>query len=144
MRADAKTEDEIKAVVRDWFEAYSACNAAGVMSLMAPDQDITFIGTGAAEKRCGPEECRAGLEQDFARAESVDLDLSWLSVGTAGDAAWAAGDWSCHATAGGETRHLEGRFSVVAEKRRGRWYVVHCHLSLPAAERAWAKAAAAG
>ena len=65
MKADAKTEAEIMAVLNQLIEAYKKQDLDGALALYAPDPDVVTIGTGVDEKRVGLAERRTQLERDW-------------------------------------------------------------------------------
>lgn len=48
--------------------------------------DVVLYGTGADEKRVGPDQVRAQVARDWAQSDSVALSLGWISVSAAGQA----------------------------------------------------------
>lgn len=50
MRADAKTEAEVIAVINQVKEAFNKRDLNSIPALFAPDPDAVFYGTGADEK----------------------------------------------------------------------------------------------
>ena len=50
MKADAKTEAEVMAVVNQVQEAFNKRDLNSIPVLFAPDPDLVFYGTGADEK----------------------------------------------------------------------------------------------
>lgn len=133
MKADAQTEAAVKAVLDSFAENYAKRDLEGVMALFAPDSDVVMYGTGADEKRVGPAEIRAQVERDWSQSEATSITYGWLSVSSAGSAAWVATDISYKAKVGGEELTLEGRLTNVLENRGGKWLMVQGHFSLPAA-----------
>ena len=133
MKADAQTEAAVKAVLDSFAENYAKRDLEGVMALFAPDSDVVMYGTGADEKRVGPAEIRAQVERDWSQSEATSITYGWVSVSSAGSAAWLAPDISFKAKVGGEELTLEGRLTNVLENRGGKWLMVQGHFSLPAA-----------
>ena len=131
MKADAKTEAEIRAVIDAWIKAYCHRDLEGAMALIAPDEEAVFYGSQADEKNIGHEELRAGIERDFAQSEGIHIQMPWLSISAAGHVAWAAGDCICDVVADGHELHLAGRYTTVLEKRGEKWLIIHSHLSIP-------------
>ncbi|MBN1762244.1 MAG: nuclear transport factor 2 family protein [Methanomicrobia archaeon] len=137
MKADKKTEAEIRAVLERMAEAYENKDVDAVMSCYAPDPDVVSIGTGKDEKYIGPEQLRRAYERDFTQSESVAMTFDWLSVSTAaaGNVAWLASDITIHVQVSGKHLTLSGRLTGVVENRGGNWLLVQGHFSLPAAEQ---------
>ena len=133
MKADAKTEAEVKAVLTRLTESYEKQDLEGLMACFAPDPDIVMYGTGADEKRIGPAGIRIQAQRDWKQAESISMAFDWMSISAAGPVAWAATDGAFKIRAGGQEFAMPARGSFVLEKRDGGWLIVHGHFSAPAA-----------
>ncbi len=133
MKANAKTEAEVMAVMNRYNEAYARQDVDSVLALFAPDPDVVTIGTGQDEKRVGLAEIRAQLERDFAQSEAVSIEFGWHSVSGAGSVAWVAADCVAQAKMpDGQEMSLQIRTTFVLEQRAGKWLIVQWHGSLPA------------
>ena len=135
MKADAKIEAEVMAVMKQYNEAYAKRDMDAVLALFAPDPDVVIIGTGEDEKRVGLAELRTQLERDFAQSEAASIEFSWHSVSQAGSVAWVAADCVVRAEVSGQEISLLARVTFVLEQREGRWLIVQSHASLPAGEQ---------
>jgi len=136
MKANAKTEAEVMAVMNRYKEAYSRRDVDGVLALFAPDPDMVIIGTGQDEKRIGPAELRAQLERDFAQSEAVSIEFGWHSVSQADLVAWVAADCVAQVKmTDGQEMSLQARATLVLEQRADKWFIVQWHGSLPTAEQ---------
>lgn len=131
MNADARTEGEIIAGLRDFFDAFEKRDMERVLSCFAPDPDVVMIGTGADEKRVGLQEIRTQIARDWGQSESASLELGWTSVSASGSVAWVASDLTFHARVKGKPIMMPGRLTAVLEKRGERWLLTHSHLSVP-------------
>ena len=58
------------------------------MECLAPDADVVLYGTGADEKRIGPEQIQSQDERDWAQTESIAMSFPWSSISGAGTVAW--------------------------------------------------------
>ncbi|MEJ2710980.1 MAG: nuclear transport factor 2 family protein, partial [Anaerolineales bacterium] len=67
MKADAKTEAAVLAVLDKFKQTYKNRDIEGLMDVMAPDNDLFMYGTGADEKRIGPQQVRFQAERDWAQ-----------------------------------------------------------------------------
>jgi hypothetical protein len=103
------------------------------MACFAPDADVVMYGTGADEKRVGPDQIRLQAERDWSQSDEVSLGLDWVSVSAAGPVAWAAVDATFSVRAGGESMSFPARLTTVLENRSGDWLLVQAHFSFPAA-----------
>jgi ketosteroid isomerase-like protein len=133
MKADAQTVAEIDAAIGKLAGAYRERNLQDFMACFVPDEDTVVIGTGSDEKRVGPEQIRAQVERDWSQTESIEMAFEWKSISAAGPLAWVALEGAFRIRAGGQAMALPVRTSLVLEKRRGQWLVVHAHFSAPAA-----------
>jgi len=131
MKADAKTEAEVMAVLDRMRECYAKRDLGGLVALFATDPDVVAIGSGADEKRIGPAQVKVQLERDFAQSESLLMRFEWLSISAAGSVAWVAADCVFNARVSGEDMKLSGRLTAVLEKRGGQWLIMQEHLSMP-------------
>ena len=133
MRADSKTEAAVMKVVNRYAEAFAKRDLDATLAFLAPDPDVTFIGTGGDEKRIGLAEIRSLLERDFARFDDASVEISSPAVSAAGSAAWVVADLTLRAKTRGREIYLQARFTVVLERRGDEWFIVQGHASLPAA-----------
>ncbi len=133
MKADAKTEKAVMAVLNKMAEGYARRDLEGVLSLFAPDPDVVMYGTGADEKRVGLAEIKAQVERDWSQSEASALMYGWTSVSAAGGVAWVAADATFRVQVGGQELSFPGRMTAVLEQRGDRWLFVQGHFSFPAA-----------
>ena len=92
MKADAKTEAEVMAVLNQLIRAYKEEDVDGSLALYATDPDMVTIGTGVDEKRMGLAERRTQLERDFAQVKDISVHIDWYLVSAAGSVAWVVSD----------------------------------------------------
>ena len=135
MKADARTTREIEAAIEKFASAYKARQLQDLIGCFATDADVVLYGTGADEKRVGPEQVRVQVERDWAQTESIEMSFTWMLISAAGSVAWAALDGAFNILAGGQQMALPARVSLVLEKRGGKWLIVHAHFSTPAASQ---------
>jgi ketosteroid isomerase-like protein len=135
MRADAKTEAEVRAVLSKMTESYEKRDMEGLMACFAPDADTVMYGTGADEKRVGPAEIRYQAERDWDQTEAISMAFNGTSISAAGRVAWAAIDGAFKIRAGGQAFSMPARTTVVLEKRGDQWLIVQGHMSAPAASQ---------
>ena len=133
MRADAKTEAEVIAVINQVKEAFNKRDLNSIPILFAPDPDVVFYGTGADEKGIGQAGINADWERAFAQSEASSIELGWISVSAAGSVAWVASDCIIRAKVSGQEISFPIRFTTVLEQRNGKWLIVQSHASVPAA-----------
>jgi uncharacterized protein (TIGR02246 family) len=135
MKADARTEAEVMSVLDKMREGYAKRDLSGLLALFATDADLVAIGSGADEKRVGPDQLKVQLERDFAQSESFSMDFDRVSISAAGSVAWLAADCVLNAKVSGQEMRLDGRLTAVLEKRGDRWLIMQEHLSMPSGEQ---------
>ena len=135
MRADAQTEAELAAVFDAWRDATAREDGQAVLAIFAPDADVVVFGTGTDETYVGYDAVRAGVERDFAQSEDFRVEFGWSSYSAAGNVAWVAREFHARADVDGREVGVDGRLTVVLEKRNGRWLIVQSHASVPAADQ---------
>lgn len=133
MKADAKTEAAVKAVLNKVADGYANRDLALLLSAFAPDPDVVMYGTGADERRIGLAEIQAQAERDWSQTESAAVHYEWTSISAAGSVAWVATDASFNLKADGQEMTLPVRITFVLEKRGEQWLIVQGHFSFPAA-----------
>jgi ketosteroid isomerase-like protein len=99
--------------------------------LIAPDPDVTFIGTGVDEERIGISEIKEQIQRDWAQSESASIDWDRLCVSAQGTVAWVAANVRLKARVSGREMTLSGRITAVMDKRDGRWLIDQLHMSVP-------------
>jgi ketosteroid isomerase-like protein len=132
MKADAKTETAVIAVVDRFNETYARRDIDGLLALFAPDSDLVLFGTGADEKRIGLAELKFQAERDWAQSDSISFELGWHSVSAAGSVAWLAAEGMGQAKFDGQEMSFPFRFTAVLEHRGDKWLFTQGHLSVPA------------
>ena len=133
MKADAKTESEVRNVIAVLTDNYAKRNLAGFMACFAPDDDVILLGTGADEKRVGPAQIRAQVTRDWDQTEAIAMRFNDVAVSAAGGVAWATTDGAFDIRVGGEDMLLPARVTFVLERRDGAWLIVQSHFSTPSA-----------
>lgn len=132
MKADSKTEAEVRAVLAKFSDSYAKRDMEGLLACLAPDPDVVLYGTGADEKRTGLAEIQFQAQRDWDQTDEISMAFDKISVSAAGPVAWTAVDGAFQIRAGGQKMRLPARGSFVLERRNGNWLVVHTHFSVPA------------
>ncbi|MCU9848919.1 nuclear transport factor 2 family protein [Defluviimonas sp. WL0024] len=133
MKADGKTEADIKQVIAAISEHYAKRNLKELMACFGTDPDVTVFGTGADEKPVGPAAIEAQVKRDWAQTDAIAIKLFNPAVSAAGDIAWVSSDGAFEITAGGQDMTLPARVTYVLQREDGAWRAVQAHYSLPAA-----------
>jgi len=140
MKADAQTEAEVMVVIRELSVAYIRRDLNALIALYSAAAVPVAYGTGIDEKAVGIAEIKALYERDINQADSVNVVTGWHSVSVNGPVAWVAEEATVEAEVEGNKLSFPLRKTVVLEKQGGKWLVVQCHFSLPAANQPEGKA----
>ena len=132
MKADAKTETAVMAVLNKFLEAYQKRDLEGLLSVLTPDDDVFLFGTGIDEKRIGQDEFKFQAERDWAQTEALAFNFSWHRISAAGPVAWIAAEGQGQGRAGGQEMEFPLRLTAVLEQRDDEWFLVQSHVALPA------------
>jgi ketosteroid isomerase-like protein len=132
MKANAKTEAAVAAVLNKFTESYQKRDIEGLMSTVAPDDDIFLFGTGIDEKRTGRNEFKFQAERDWAQTEALAFNFNWHRISTAGPVAWVAAEGLGQGKVGGQQIEFPLRMTAVLEQRGDEWLLVQAHVALPA------------
>ncbi len=132
MKADAKTEAAVKAVLNKLADGYTRRDLETLVAIFAPDPDNIMFGTQADEKRIGLAEIKAQAERDWSQTEANSIEYEWTSISAANGVAWVAADMTFEVKAEGQEMTLPGRLTAVLEQRGDQWLIVQSHFSLPA------------
>jgi len=133
MKADARTEAEVRAVLTRLTDSYKQRDLDKLAACFAPDADTVMYGTGFDEKRIGLDGIRAQARRDWDQTDEISMAFDWTSISAAGPVAWAAVDGGFKIRAGGQEFTMPARGTFVLEKRDDSWLVVQSHFSAPAA-----------
>jgi len=131
LKADSKTRTEIINTLNRMTETYAKRDIDGLLALWASDLDIVSIGSGVDEKTVGLDEFKMHILRDWEQSEATSIELNRFSISAAGSVAWSASDATFHAKIHGEDMNLIGRLTCVLEKRRGKWFFMQMHFSMP-------------
>jgi ketosteroid isomerase-like protein len=134
MKADTKTEKEIKTILQEFADSYAKRNLDGVMAHISPDPDMIMYGTALDEKRIGREGLKAQAERDWSQSDSTSMSYGWTLVSAAGPVAWVSSDVTFRVTFDGQEMAFPVRLTGVFENRKGQWLVSQLHFSAPASQ----------
>jgi ketosteroid isomerase-like protein len=135
MKANAKTEAAVLAVMNKFMAAYQERDIEGLMGTVSPDDDVFMFGTGIDEKRTGRDEFKLQAERDWAQTEALAFNLAWQRISAAGPVAWVAGEGLGQGKAGGQAFEFPFRMTAVLEQRGDEWFLVQAHVALPAPDQ---------
>ena len=100
MKADARTEAAVMAVLNLFSDACARRNLEDVVGLFAPEADIVVVASEAGQRWSGAKEVKAFFERLFSRPLAYSFSWDWYWVWSAGSVAWVM-------TEGAE--HLKGK-----------------------------------
>jgi ketosteroid isomerase-like protein len=133
MKADAKTEAAVLAVMDRFMASYRGRDLDGLLATTVPDDDLLLYGTGIDEKRVGRDAFRFQAERDWAQTETLDFKFDRPHISAAGPVAWVAADGLGRGVVSGQEFTFPMRFTAVFEQRGDQWLMAQSHISLPAA-----------
>jgi ketosteroid isomerase-like protein len=128
-----QSEQQLRVLVPKIVAAWASLDIAKVEPYYAADADFAYFDlvpmkyNNWAEYRVGAQ--KALFEPNTSIKLKVNDDLG---VHSRGNLAWATFTFGADITnKQGATSHLDGRWSMVLEKRAKGWIVVHEHVSAP-------------
>jgi len=132
MKADARTEAAVMAVLAEFNDAVATGNLNKALELFTSDPDVFLLASEEGEKATGREE----LESFFKRVFSRDVAYSWTwkewIVSAKGSVAWVALDARVHMSSEQGVKSAPYRITAVLERRGEKWLLAQYHGSEPA------------
>jgi ketosteroid isomerase-like protein len=128
VQADAATRSEVLYALGELRSAVSERRLEGVLTLFAPDADVTLIGSNTGEFVTGPMNMRPFLEELFDSPDTFSWEWDDVNVSRAGDVAWLWLDGALVVNGRSERPY---RITGVLERRQGRWLWTLFHGSEP-------------
>jgi hemoglobin len=125
---------DFKALMRKTLDAWETLNPANAAPFYAKDADNVYFDI-APLKYTGWAEYAAGVSKNFPDVAAVKFTLGDdVRIHPHGNLTWAtAGLHFDLTTRNGATQPLDGRWTVIWEKRGKDWLIVHEHVSAPLA-----------
>ncbi len=130
--ADSETA-AIRATILKAYENWGALNPDANDALYSAQGDVAWYDISPMQYK-GWAEYKAGTKKLFEGFKDLTFTPGDdLAVTRVGKAAWVTLTWKgvAHLKDGKEL-HLEGRGTHVLQKQKGKWIIVHEHVSLPA------------
>ncbi len=128
-----KDEEEIRALIPKVLDAWCTLDIKKVDPYYAADANLAYFDL-APMKYANWQEYRTGVQKVFfdpnrSMAGKVNNDVS---VHHQGNLAWATFTWGADLVSKqGMKSHVDGRWTMILEKRQGRWIIIHEHVSAP-------------
>lgn len=137
-RAASVTEEQkVEEVVAAVVEAYRAGDYEAMGAYYAPE--VTMVPGDYGPPVLGWTNVVARYRAAQAGLSSVEMIRDNTRIQVRGKLAWAVYQWRFAAMLGSDPISALGHTTLVLEKRKGRWVIVHNHTSallpLPAAEK---------
>jgi len=133
--AASRAHDDLRDTIQKIARAWESMDVRQVAPYYAGDPGLAFFDV-APLKYSGWEAYRAGVQKFvFEPNRSLKLALNDdLAIHPRGDFAWATVTFRADLESKtGERSRLDGRWTMLLERREGRWLVVHEHVSVPLA-----------
>jgi len=130
-----QSEKELRALVLKIVASWETMDFAKIEPYYAADADLSYFDL-APMKYNNWAEYRAGAQKGlFEPNSSIKAKMNDdLRVHSSGKFAWATFTFGADLTSKqGATTHVDGRWTMVLEKRAKGWIVVHEHVSAPLA-----------
>lgn len=131
--AGAKEDPELRSLVSKIVTAWESFDLSKIEPYYATDPDLTYFDL-APMKYNNWAEYRAGVQRTFFEPNrSIKFKVNDdLRVHSRGGLAWATFTFGADVVSKqGASSHLDGRWTMVLEKRSRGWIVVHEHVSVP-------------
>jgi hemoglobin len=124
---------DFKALMRKTLDAWETLGSANAAPFYAKDADSVFFDV-APLRYDGWAEYAAGVRKNFPDLASVKFTPSDIRVHPHGNLTWATANLHFEmAIRSGATQSLDGRWTLIWEKRGADWLIVHEHVSAPLA-----------
>ncbi len=133
MRADENTAAEVSETLEAYRLAWERRDLEGMVATLAPDADMTIIGTGGDERIVGLEDLRKQTERDWRQSDEATWQWQVRDISSAGPVAWTLIDGEIQARFASIRTAFPVRITTVLELRGDRWLIMQMHLSVPAA-----------
>jgi ketosteroid isomerase-like protein len=128
MKADAKTETAVLAVLKAFSEGYDRQDLKGLLALHVSDPDSVIFTPN--HTGMGLSGIKALIELDLASPHPLSVAFEKISVSSAGPVAWLAGEVSFSTNKGDKKETLfTGRVTFVLEYRTDKWLIMQGHIS---------------
>src|SRR5215510_7453827 len=132
-KAPVGVEGEFKALIDQYYAAWSTLNPDNAAKLYAKDADLVFYDI-APLKYNSWAEYKEGVKKAFTEMMSTAklTPKDDLKVNQRGNLVWTTVTFhlSAKPKAGGALE-VDGRHTAIWEKRGGKWVIVHEHVSAP-------------
>lgn len=123
MNADTKTENEIRALLKDLNNHFTSRDMKGLFCCFALDANIIVYRAQAIEKRIDLDQIRSQIENHWSQTESSALQFVSASISNAGQFVWADVDGVLKYKSNGQDKSDIPRITFLLKKRFSRWFI---------------------
>lgn len=131
MIANEKVENEVKEVLKKYWQAWEDLNFDKIMELYSDDSGFASIGTGAHEISLDLEKLKRGIIHDLKEIKDIRFETKWIKVSNVENVAWAATGFTATIRTEKGQIDLPSRLTAVFVKKGGKWLIVQTHFSNP-------------
>ena len=125
----ASSQDlEVRNFLNDYVKKFSSRNLEQIGAYYL--QDPSLMVYWESKELRGWEAVQSELQKVFQKVDSFKLTLSDLDIHVFGRFAWATGNYRRESTEAGKSTAKEGRTTLVMQKMRANWYILHEHDSV--------------
>ncbi len=129
----ADSEKDIRTFVQKVYDAWNTLNSQNADPFYAKDADVVFFDAAPFQYK-GWQEYKEGAQKYFldllATGKLVPNDD--LKIKTKGDVAWITLTFNLSGDLkDGKKMNMDLRQTSILEKRKGKWFIVHEHISAP-------------
>lgn len=128
VEAGSTEEQKIEAVIAAVVEAYRTGNYATLGRYYAPE--VTVVPGDYNPPVAGWPNVEQRYRESFANLTGAEMVRENTRIERRGNLAWAVYEWRFLGNLGEQTVAAAGHTTLILEKRRGNWVVVHNHTSV--------------
>lgn len=126
--AGSSDEGKIEAVIAGVIEAHRKGDAAGLGRYFA--REVTVVPGDYNPPLNGWASVEPRYQQAFASLSGMEMVRENTKIVQRGNLAWAVYQWRVAGVAGPQTIGAQGHTTLILEKRKGEWVIVHNHTSV--------------
>lgn len=125
--AGSSDEEKIEAVIAGLIEAYRKGDTAALGRSYAAE--VTVVPGDYNPPVRGWANVQPRYQQAFAALSGMEMVRENTQLVRRGNLAWAVYQWRVAGVAGPQTIGTQGHTTLILEKRKGEWLIVHNHTS---------------
>jgi ketosteroid isomerase-like protein len=125
-------EKDVARFLEGWQSGFARKDLSALAACYLQNPDLRVYHEG--REFAGWEPFKTELEQMLARSESFQVELKDPELRVFGRFAWVTSHYQQRQWTGGAPRVAEGSLTLILEKRRNLWTILHQHASAQRAE----------